>query len=168
MPQEGSAMEIKQVGVIGCGQMGGGIAQVSAQSGYQVTVTEVTEELLSKGLAAINASLSKAVERGKITPQDKETTISRIKSTTSMKDLGSCDLVIEAAIENLELKKKIFAELDKICPEHAILATNTSCLSIIEMAMTTRRPDKVLGMHFFNPPPTYRAGYVLLYRQRHV
>ncbi len=153
MPQEGSAMEIKQVGVIGCGQMGGGIAQVSAQSGYQVTVTEVNEELLSKGLAAINTSLTKAVEREKITPQDKEATISRIKSTTSMKDLGNCDLVIEAAIENLELKKKIFAELDKICPKHAILATNTSCLSIIEMAMTTRRPEKVLGMHFFNPPP---------------
>jgi 3-hydroxybutyryl-CoA dehydrogenase len=146
-------MEIKQVGVVGCGQMGGGIAQVSAQSDYQVTVTEVNEELLSKGMAAINASLAKAVEREKITPQDKEATISRIKGTTSMKDLGNCDLVIEAAIENLELKKKIFAELDKICPQHAVLATNTSCLSIIEMAMTTRRPDKVLGMHFFNPPP---------------
>ena len=146
-------MEIKQVGVVGCGQMGGGIAQVSAQSGYQVIVSEVNEELLNKGLAAINSSLAKAVEKERITPQDKEAAISRIKGTTSMKDLSNCDLVIEAAIENLELKKKIFAELDSVCPKHAILATNTSCLSIIEMAMTTSRPDKVLGMHFFNPPP---------------
>ena len=146
-------MEIKQVGVVGCGQMGGGIAQVSAQSGYQVIVSEVNEELLNKGLAAINSSLAKAVEKERITPQDKEVAISRIKGTTSMKDLSSCDLVIEAAIENLELKKKIFAELDSVCPKHTILATNTSCLSIIEMAMTTSRPDKVLGMHFFNPPP---------------
>lgn len=146
-------MEIKQVGVVGCGQMGGGITQVSAQSGYQVTVSEVNEELLNKGLAAINSSLAKAVEKERITPQDKEATISRIKGTASMKDLSSCDLVIEAAIENLELKKKIFAELDSVCPRHTILATNTSCLSIIEMAMTTSRPDKVLGMHFFNPPP---------------
>ena len=146
-------MEIKQVGVVGCGQMGGGIAQVSAQSGYQVIVSEVNEELLNKGLAAINSSLAKAVEKERITPQDKEAAISRIKGTTSMKDLSNCDLVIEAAIENLELKKKIFAELDSVCPKHTILATNTSCLSIIEMAMTTSRPDKVLGMHFFNPPP---------------
>ena len=149
-------MEIKQVGVVGCGQMGGGIAQVSAQSGYQVIVSEVNEELLNKGLAAINSSLTKAVEREKITPEDKEATISRIKGATSMNDFGNCDLVIEAAIENLELKKKIFAELDSICPKHTILATNTSCLSIIEMAMTTGRPDKVLGMHFFNPPPVMR------------
>ncbi len=146
-------MDIKQVGVVGCGQMGGGIAQVTAQAGYAVIVSEVNEELLSKGLAALNASLTKAVEREKITPQDKEAAISRIRGTTSMKDFGNCDLVIEAAIENLELKRKIFAELDSVCLEHAILATNTSCLSIIEMAMTTKRPDKVLGLHFFNPPP---------------
>ena len=146
-------MEIKQVGVVGCGQMGGGIAQVSAQAGYQVIVSEVNEELLNKGLAKIDSVLARAVEKERITTQDKEAIISRIKGTTSMKNFGSCDLVIEAAMENLELKKKIFAELDSVCPKHAILATNTSCLSIIEIAMTTRRPDKVLGMHFFNPPP---------------
>jgi 3-hydroxybutyryl-CoA dehydrogenase len=146
-------MEIKQVGVVGCGQMGGGIAQVSAQYGYPVLVSEVNEELLNKGLTRIKASLSKAVEREKITPEDKEATVSRIRGTTSMKEFGNCDLVIEAAIENLELKKKIFAELDSVCPEHTILATNTSCLSIIEMAMATKRPEKVLGLHFFNPPP---------------
>jgi len=149
-------MEIKKVGVVGCGQMGGGIAQVTAQAGYQVCVSEINEQLLNKGLASLNASLTKAVEREKITPQDKEATLSRIKGTTSIKDFGNCDLVIEAAIENLELKKKIFAEMDSVCPEHAILATNTSCLSIIEMAMATRRPEKVLGLHFFNPPPLMR------------
>ncbi len=149
-------MEIKQVGVVGCGQMGGGIAQVSAQSGYQVIVSEINEELLKKGLAAINSSLTRAVEKARITPQDKEAIISRLRGTTSLKDFRDCDLVIEAAIENLELKKKIFAELDSVCPKHAILATNTSCLSIIEMAMTTRRPDKVLGLHFFNPPPVMK------------
>ena len=146
-------MEIKLVGVVGCGQMGGGIAQVSAQAGYQVIVSEINEALLNKGLARINSSLAKAVEKERITPQDKEATISRIKGTTSMKDFGNCDLVIEAAVENLELKKKTFAELDSVCTKHAILATNTSSLSIIAMAMTTKRPDKVLGMHFFNPPP---------------
>jgi len=149
-------MEIKQVGVVGCGQMGGGIAQVCAQSGYQVIVSEINDELLNKGLAAINSRLTRAVEKETIKPEDKEATLSRLKGTTSMKDFGSCDLVIEVAVENLELKKKIFAELDSICPKHTILATNTSCLSIIEMAMTTRRPDKVLGLHFFNPPPVMK------------
>ena len=146
-------MEIKQVGVVGCGLMGGGIAQVCAQSGYQVTVSEVNDELLKKGLAKIDSVLARSVEKERITPQDKEATLSRLKGTTSIKDFGGCDLVIEAAVENLELKKKIFAELDSVCPEHTILATNTSCLSIIDMAMTTKRPEKVLGLHFFNPPP---------------
>lgn len=146
-------MEIKQVGVVGCGQMGGGIAQVCAQAGYQVIVSEVNEELLNKGLTAINSRLTKAVEKETIKPGDKEAIISRIKGTTSLKDFSKCDLVIEAAIEDLEIKKKIFAELDSVCPKHAILATNTSCLSITEIASTTKRPDKVLGTHFFNPPP---------------
>ncbi len=144
-------MEIKKVGVVGCGQMGSGITQVCAQSGYQVVASEVNDELLNKGLAAINSSLTKGVAREKITRQDKDSTLARIKGTTDMKEFNDCDLVIEAAIENLDLKKKIFTELDKICPEHTILATNTSCLSIINMAMATTRPDKVLGLHFFNP-----------------
>jgi 3-hydroxybutyryl-CoA dehydrogenase len=133
--------------------MGGGIAQVCAQSGYRVVVSEVNEELLNKGLAAINSRLTRDVDKERITTQDKEATVSRLKGTTGMKDFSSCDLVIEAAVENLDLKKKIFAELESVCPEHAILATNTSCLSIIEMAMATSRPGKVTGMHFFNPPP---------------
>jgi len=149
-------MEIKQVGVVGCGQMGGGITQVCAQSGYPVIVSEINEELLNKGLTSINSSLTKAVAKERITQQDKESTLARIKGTTDMKDFSNCDLVIEAAIENLDLKKKIFVELDKICPKPAILATNTSCLSIIDIAMATTRPDKVLGLHFFNPPPAMK------------
>lgn len=146
-------MEIKKVGVIGCGTMGSGIAQVCAQSGYQVIVSEINDELLNKGLASINSVLTKSVDKGKISQQDKDTTLNRIKGTTNIKDFYDCDLVIEAAIENMELKKKIFTELDTICPKHAILATNTSCLSIIDMAMATSRPEEVLGLHFFNPAP---------------
>lgn len=146
-------MEIKKVGVVGCGQMGGGIAQVCAQGGYQVVVSEINDEFLNKGLASISSFLTKSAERGKITQQDKDSALSRIKGTTSLKDFADCDLAIEAAVENLDLKKKIFAELDTVCPKHAILATNTSCLSIIDMAMATSKPEKVLGLHFFNPVP---------------
>ena len=146
-------MEIKKVGVVGCGVMGSGITQVCAQSGYQVVVSEINDELLNKGLASINSFLTKGVDRGKLTEQDKESTLARIKGTTNIKDFGDCDLMIEAATENLDLKKKIFAELDKVCPKHIILATNTSCLSIINMAVVTNRPDKVLGLHFMNPVP---------------
>lgn len=149
-------MEIKKVGVVGCGQMGSGIAQVCAQAGYIVVVSEINDELLQKGLAAIKAYLSRSVQKERITQQDKDKTLSLIKGTTDTGDFGDCDFVIEAAVENLALKKKIFAEIDKICPEHTILATNTSCLSIISMAAATKRPDKVLGMHFFNPVPVMR------------
>jgi len=146
-------MEIKKVGVVGCGSMGAGIAQLCAQSGYQVVVSEINDELLKKGLAFIEKTLARSVEKGKLSHEDKDAITGRIKGTTSAKDFAGCDLVIEAAIENLELKKKIFAELDGICPPQAILATNTSCLSIIEMAVVTKRPEKVLGLHFFNPAP---------------
>ena len=149
-------MEIKKVGVVGCGAMGTGIAQLCAQSGYQVVVSEINNELLNKGLASIDKVLARLAEKGKLTQQDKDAALGRIKGTTSMKDFSDCDLMIEAAIENLDLKKKIFAELDKICPKDAILATNTSCLSIIDRAMVTKRPDKVLGLHFFNPAPVMR------------
>jgi len=149
-------MKINRVGVVGCGTMGSGIAQVCAQAGYAVTVSEVSEDLLKKGLAAINSFLSKAVEKQKITPQDRDATLTRIEGTTSFNEFSDCDLVIEAAIENLDPKKKIFAELGRICPRHAILASNTSGLPVIEMAMATRRPDKVLGLHFFNPAPVMK------------
>jgi 3-hydroxybutyryl-CoA dehydrogenase len=146
-------MEIKKVGVVGCGSMGGGIAQLCAQSGFQVVVSEINDEFLKKGMGAIDKVLSRSVEKGKLPQADKDAIMGRLKGTTSTRDFADCDLVIEAAIENLELKKKIFAELDGICKPNAILATNTSCLSIIEMAVVTKRPDKVLGLHFFNPAP---------------
>ncbi|MFC2003644.1 3-hydroxyacyl-CoA dehydrogenase family protein [Chloroflexota bacterium] len=145
-------MEIKKVGVVGIGTMGNGIAQVSAEAGYQVVVRDETEQILNKGMATIDKVLTRNVEKQKITQQDKESILGRIKTTTNFDGFADCDLVVEAIFENLELKKKVFAELDKICPKHAILATNTSCLSIINMAMVTSRPEKVLGLHFFVPP----------------
>ncbi|MFC1984853.1 3-hydroxyacyl-CoA dehydrogenase family protein [Chloroflexota bacterium] len=146
-------MKIKTVGVVGCGTMGIGIAQVCAQSGYQAIISEVNDELLNKGLASLNTFLTGSVERGKLSQQDKDAILSRIRGTTDTQDFSDCDLVIEAVTENMDLKKKIFANLDKVCPKHAILATNTSCLSIIAMAAATSRPDKVLGLHFMNPVP---------------
>ena len=146
-------MTIKKVGVVGCGLMGGGIVEITAKAGYTVVVSEVNQQLLDKGIAAINNSLTKAVERGKMAEEEKESTLQLIKGTVNMEDFKDCDLVIEAAMENMELKRNIFASLDKICPQETILASNTSCLSIIDMAAVTQRQDKVLGMHFFNPVP---------------
>lgn len=149
-------MEVKKVGVVGCGSMGAGIAQLCAQSGFQVVVSEINDEFLKRGMGFIDKVLSRSVEKGKLSQQDKDAIMGRIKGTTNTKDFADCDLVIEAAIENLDLKKKIFAELDGICPKDAILATNTSCLSIIDMAMVTKRVDKVVGLHFFNPAPVMK------------
>jgi len=146
-------MEIKKVGVVGCGSMGAGIAQLCAQSGYQVVASEINDELLKRGMGFIEKTLARSVEKGKLSQADKDAITGRLKGTTSTKDFADCDLVIEAAIENLDLKKKIFAELDGICPKDAILATNTSCLSIIDMAIVTKRPGRVVGLHFFNPAP---------------
>ncbi len=146
-------MEIKKVGVVGCGFMGSGIVQVCAQSGYHVVALETSDHLLNKGVASIEHYLSRGVEKGKLSPGDKDSTLGRIKGSTNIKDLCDRDLVIEAVPENMELKKRVFAELGKVCPAHAILATNSSCLSIIELAMVTSRPDKVLGMHFCSPVP---------------
>ena len=149
-------MEIKKVGVVGGGIMGGGIAQVSAQAGYQVLISEINDELLNKGLAGINSILTRSVDKGRISQEDKDAALARIKGTINTKDFSDCDLVIEAIIENMDLKKKVFAELDKVCPKHTILATNTSCLSVIDMAKATNKPEQVLGMHFFNPVPVMR------------
>ena len=149
-------MEINKVGVVGCGQMGSGITQVCAQAGYQVIVSEINSELLNKGLSSIDSRLGRDVDKGRLSPQDKASILNRIKGTTNTRDFADCDLVIEAAIENMDLKKKIFAGLDKICPKDTILATNTSCLSIIDMAMATSRPDRVLGLHFMHPVPVMK------------
>ncbi len=146
-------MEARKVGVVGCGLMGTGITQACAQAGYPVVVSDINDELVNKGLASIDSRLSKRVEKGKLSQQDKDSIMARIKGTTNISDLSQCDLVIESVNEDLELKKKVFAELDKVCPEHTILGSNTSCLSITDMAMATKRPEKVLGIHFHNPAP---------------
>jgi len=154
-------MEIKKVGVVGCGIMGSGICQVCAQSGYDVVVSEANEELLSKGLSLIDSALSRRVTKGDLSQQDKDATMNRIKGTTDPQDFSVCDLVIEAASEKIEIKKSLFANLDSICPKHTILATNTSCISIINMATATKRPDKVVGLHFFNPAPVMKLVEVI-------
>lgn len=149
-------MKINRVGVVGCGLMGSGIAQVCAQAGYETVVSEVSSDLLNKGLGSIKSILEKNVAKGKIEKGEADATMSRLKGTTNLSDFSGCDLVIEAAVEKMEVKKKIFASLDGFCPKHTILASNTSCLSIIEMASATKRPSQVLGMHFFNPVPVMR------------
>ncbi|NQT47742.1 MAG: 3-hydroxybutyryl-CoA dehydrogenase [Chloroflexi bacterium] len=146
-------MEIKKVGVIGCGLMGGGIAEVCAKAGYDTLALEVAQEFLDKGFKNITVSLEKAVKREKMTAEERDATLGRLKGTLNMEDFSDRDLVIEAAIENLEEKKKVFVGLDKVCPPHTILASNTSCLSVLDMAAVTNRPDKVLGLHFFSPVP---------------
>lgn len=146
-------MEIKKVGIVGCGAMGAGIVQLCAQSGYQVVVSEINDELLNKGLTTIDYYLTRSVLKGKISQQDKDSVLARIKGTTNTKDFSDCDLVIEVVPENIDLKKEVFVRIDKICPERTILASNTSCISIFELAKVTNRPEKVLGMHFLSPVP---------------
>jgi 3-hydroxybutyryl-CoA dehydrogenase len=149
-------MEIKNVGVVGCGIMGAGIAQICAQSGYNVVVSEINDTLLQKGLKSIDAILSRSVDKGKIKPEDKKAILGRIKGTTNMNDFSVCDVVIEAATEDMAIKKSIFAQLDKVCKTPAILATNTSVLCVAEIAGATKRPEQVVGMHFANPVPVTR------------
>jgi 3-hydroxybutyryl-CoA dehydrogenase len=149
-------MEIKNVGVVGCGIMGAGIAQTCSQYKYNVVVSEVNADLLSKGIKSIDSILSSRVAKGKMAQAEKDGILERIKGTTDMRDFSQCDFVIEAAVEDLNIKKGIFAQLDKTCPPHAILASNTSVLSVTDMAAATNRKDKVLGMHFSNPVPVMR------------
>jgi 3-hydroxybutyryl-CoA dehydrogenase len=146
-------MEIRKVGVVGGGFMGSGIVQVCARSGYHVVLVARREESLNKGIAAIAHYLSRDVEKGRISQQDKGLTMSRIKGSLSQDDLKDRDLVIEAIPEDMERKKKVFVEMDKICPGHTILCTNTSCLSVTELARATGRPDRVVGTHFLSPVP---------------
>ncbi|MGC9336343.1 MAG: 3-hydroxyacyl-CoA dehydrogenase family protein [Anaerolineae bacterium] len=146
-------MEIKRVGVVGCGLMGSGIVEVCARAGYEVVVREVDQDLLQRGLDSIGKSLGKGVSRGKLSQEDADQAMGHIHGTLSLADFGECDLVVEAAIENMAIKKDVFAQLDGILPPHAILASNTSSLCITEMASVTGRGDKVLGIHFFNPVP---------------
>jgi 3-hydroxybutyryl-CoA dehydrogenase len=149
-------MDIKTVGIVGCGLMGSGIVEVAARRGYQVVVSEVNDELLAQGLDRVRASLTKAVLRGKATQEEMDEALARIQGTTRLEDFAPCDLIVEAVTEDMALKKQIFAALDGICPSHTIIGSNTSCLCVTEMASVTRRGDKVLGLHFFNPVPVMK------------
>src|SRR6266481_5834267 len=142
-------MAIEKVGVVGCGLMGAGIAQVSAAAGFSTVVREVTPELLDKGLKGIEKNLARLVEKGTITEAEKSETRGRLKGTTAIDDLKDCDLVIEAIIEQLPAKRELFAALDRLCPPAAIFASNTSSLTITEIATATRRPQRFVGLHFF-------------------
>ena len=152
---------MKKVFVLGAGTMGAGIVQAFAQNGCEVIVRDIKDEFVQRGIAGIDKALSKRVAKGKMTEEDKEAILSRISGTTDMKLAADADIVVEAAIENMKIKKEIFAELDEICKPEAILASNTSSLSITEVASATKRPDKVIGMHFFNPAPVMKLIEVI-------
>ncbi|MFQ5651756.1 MAG: 3-hydroxyacyl-CoA dehydrogenase family protein [bacterium] len=152
---------MKKVGVVGAGLMGAGIAQVSAASGYHTRVREVSREFLDKGLARIAGFLSKSVDKGKITAGQREATLKNLTGTINLDDLQDCDLVIEAVTEDIQIKREIFSRLDKLCPAHTIFASNTSSLTVTEMAAATNRPDKFVGLHFFNPVPIMKLVEVV-------
>ena len=154
-------MQIKTVGVVGCGLMGSGIAQVCAEAGYNVVVREISDDLLKKGLGKIDAFLQKGVDKGKVTAERKAEVTGRLKGTTSLDDLSGCDLVIEVVVENIEAKREVYQTLDRICPAHTLFASNTSSLSITEMAATTKRGDRFVGLHFFNPVPLMKLVEVV-------
>src|SRR6185437_6386850 len=149
-------MAIEKVGVAGCGLMGSGIAQVAAQAGCTVTVREVSRDVLEKGLKAIEKALGRLVEKGSLTAADRNQARGRIRGSTELGDLKDSDIVIEAIIEQLPAKKELWTALDRLCPRHTIFASNTSSLSITEMAASTVRPDRFVGLHFFNPVPVMK------------
>ena len=155
-------MEIRKVAVIGAGAMGSGIAYICAAKGYEVTIIEVNDELLKKGINRIREMIVTGVSRGKFTPKDAEEVMKKIKGATNIAEAAKdVDIVIEAVYEDIKVKKEIFKKLDENCPAHSILASNTSALSIAEMAQVTNRPDKVIGLHFFNPPYTMKLVEVV-------
>jgi 3-hydroxybutyryl-CoA dehydrogenase len=152
---------IKNVGVAGCGLMGGGIAQVCAEAGFQVTVLEMEQRFLDKGLGGIEKNLARAVAKGKMEQSEMDAVLGRITGTTAIEDLKDSDLVIEAIIEKPEAKTDLFGKLDDLCPEHTIFASNTSSIPIIEIAAATQRPDRFVGLHFFNPVPVMKLVEVI-------
>ncbi len=154
-------MAIQRVGVVGCGLMGSGIAQVVAVAGFETTVREVNAELVEKGLKGIEKNLNRLVEKGTITDAAKGQIRSRLKGTTSIDDLKSCDVIVEAIIEQLPPKRELFSALDKICPASTIFASNTSSLTITEIATATKRPQRFVGLHFFNPVPVMKLVEVV-------
>ncbi|EFK05589.1 3-hydroxybutyryl-CoA dehydrogenase [delta proteobacterium NaphS2] len=154
-------MEIKKIGVVGAGAMGNGIAQMAAQIGCDVVLRDIKDEFVERGIKNIDRFLSKSVEKGKMEAAQKDEIMGRIKGTTEMSDLKDVDFVIEAVIENLDLKKSVFKELDELCAPDVILASNTSSMSLTEIAAATQRPEKVCGMHFFNPVPIMKLVEII-------
>jgi 3-hydroxybutyryl-CoA dehydrogenase len=154
-------MPIEKVAVVGCGLMGSGIAHVAALAGFDTVVREVSTDLLSKGLQSIEKNLQRQVEKGTITQAVRDETRARLRGTTNLNDLNDRDIIIEAIIEQLPAKKELYGELDKICPKHTIFASNTSSLSITEMAAFSGRPERFIGMHFFNPVPVMKLVEVI-------
>lgn len=153
--------EIRTVGVCGAGLMGNGIAQTCASAGFDVVLMEVAEEPLKRGVASIAKSLDKFVEKGKLAQNERDATVARIKPTTKVADLAGCDLIIEAIVENVEVKAKLFAQLDGLLAANAIICSNTSSLCIVELAAKTKRPNRVAGLHFFNPVPIMKLVEVV-------
>jgi len=154
-------MEIKTIGVVGAGQMGNGIAQVAAQSGLGVVMSDIADSFVQKGLTTISKNLGRMVEKGKIPSQKKDEILGRIKGTVQVKDMAETDFVVEAAIENESLKLNIFRELDQVCRKEIILSSNTSSISITKIASATQRPSQVIGMHFMNPVPVMQLVEVI-------
>ena len=154
-------MDIKVIGVLGAGSMGNGIAQIAAQAGYQVVMRDIEDRFVENGLKAIEKFLSKSVEKGKMAEDQKKGILARIKGTTRMEDLKDVDYVIEAVFEDLELKRNVFKQLDELTRPHVVLTTNTSSMSVTEISMSTKRPEKVAGMHFFNPAPLMKLVEVI-------
>lgn len=149
-------MEMKEIGVVGAGQMGSGIAEVALTSGFDVLMRDVTMEAIQRGRLRIVTDLDKRIQKGKMTETEKETILHRLSTTIKLEDLGKCDFVIEAAVENIPLKWELFTKLDELTPKETILASNTSSISITRIASVTQRPDRVVGMHFFNPAPVMK------------
>ncbi len=154
-------MSIERVGVVGCGLMGSGIAQVCAQAGYATVVREVSDQLLDDGLGRIRGFLAKGVERGKTTQEDVDEILGRLQGTTALEDLADCDLIVEAITEDIDAKRETYTALDQACKDSTIFASNTSSLSITEMAVITKRPDRFIGLHFFNPVPLMKLVEVV-------
>ena len=154
-------MSIQSIGVIGAGQMGNGIAHVFAQAGFSVLMQDISEAFAAKGVATIDKNLQRGVDKGKMTADEKAAVLGRIRTTTKLEDLAPCDIVIEAATEKWEVKKQIFETLDKVCKPGAILASNTSSISITKLAAVTKRPEAFIGMHFMNPVPVMQLIEVI-------
>ena len=154
-------MVVKKIGVVGAGQMGHGIALVSAQAGFEVLLRDIKDEFVRRGINRVDKFLSKSVEKGKLSEDDKKKILGRIKGTTKVSDLKDVDLVIEAVFENVDVKKELFRELDKICKKNCVFASNTSTIPITDLASATKRPEKFIGMHFMNPVPLMKLVEVI-------